>query len=258
MGGGADDVEVGAPGGGARADAQGVAAEEHGALAVRWVGADVSELWWPDYQDRPLALAIRRWAQGTILDWAGTLWDFGKFAAHWPELSPSDALSQCIVRGAAMGQQVGTIKGVISAVHMAEKLKCIPPTVSLSSGSWHAGQGPLQPRLGRRRSRQSLSPLRHMAAVVRTSEGWITLAFTALSFAVLLKVGEASSCRPCDLTARCALAFFNDNRADDLRTTRLGAWVDEWRCALAAHPIVARHPPQVPFVGAPYVPQDSL
>ena len=47
---------MGAPGSGARGDAQGVPAEEHGALALRWAGANVSELWWADLCSQPAHL----------------------------------------------------------------------------------------------------------------------------------------------------------------------------------------------------------
>ena len=97
------------------------------ALVLWWAGADVSDLWWGDYLQQPLALAIRRWAEGNVIGWTGTLRDLGRFAAHWPDNEPHEALSRYLVQRAAMGQQPSTLRGVISAVRMAEKLRCVPP-----------------------------------------------------------------------------------------------------------------------------------
>ena len=53
-----------------------------GALVLRLAGAEVYDLWWGDYTQQPLALAIRRWAEGTMTGSARTLRDLGGFAAH--------------------------------------------------------------------------------------------------------------------------------------------------------------------------------
>ena len=60
----------------------------------------------------------------------------------------------------------------------------------------------------------------------RTTWDWLVLGFAVISFAALLRVGEAASCRPQDLASQRTVSFFDDRRADDLRTTRLGAWAE--------------------------------
>ena len=60
-----------------------------------------------------------------------------------------------------------------------------------------------------------LTTLRIMAKGIRTSWDWLVLRFAVLSFAALLRVGEAANCRPRDLAFRCTVSFFNDKRADD-------------------------------------------
>ena len=91
----------------------------------------MSDVWWVDYLQQPLALAIPRWAEGTLLAWTGMLRDLGRFVVHWPNTGPDQALSQYLVQRAAMGLQPSTLCRVILAVRMAEKLRCIPPTVRL-------------------------------------------------------------------------------------------------------------------------------
>ena len=193
---------------------------------MQWAGADVSHFWWGEYLQQPLALAIRRWAEGTVFGCTGALRDLARFAAHGPDIEPHEALSRYLVQRAAMGQQPSTLRGVISAVRMAEKLRCLPPTIRLeqwlmAKGAWVVSAAPRPTQVWAK-----LSTLRIMAKGIRTSWDWLVLGFAVLSFVALLRVGEAASCRPRDLASRCTVSFFGNKRADDWRTTRLGAWAE--------------------------------
>ena len=53
--------------GGERPASGGGADEEGGgALNLRYAGSAVDSLWWGNYMEEPLALAIRRWSPGTV------------------------------------------------------------------------------------------------------------------------------------------------------------------------------------------------
>ena len=217
----------------------------------------MSDLWWADYLQHLLALAIRRWAEGTVIGWTGTLRDLGQFAAQWPDIEPHDALSKYLVQRAAMGQQRSTLRGVISAVTMVEKLRRIPPTVRPKHWLMAKGAGVVSAAPRPTQVWAELTTLRTMAKGIRTSWDWLVLRFAVLSFVALLRIGEAASCRPRDLAFPSTISF-DDKRADDWHTTRLVAWAEEWRAAMAAHPWVKECPTLVPIVGASYTLQDAL
>ena len=103
-----------------------------------------------------------------------------------------------------------------------------------------------------------LATLRAMAKGVRTTWDWLLLGFAVISFAALVRVGEAASCRPQDLASRCTVSFFDNKRADDWRTARLRARAEEWRAAMVAHPWVKQCPAHMPIVGAMYTLQDPM
>ena len=202
--------------------------------------------------EEPLALAIRRWSPGTVERWTAILRDVGRFAAHWPELDAAGALSQYLVRRAAMGQQPGTLRGVISALRLAEKLGCIRPTVR--PVHWLMARGAATTTAAPRPTQvwAELVTLRLMARSIRTTLDWFCLGLAVISFATLLRVGEAASVRPVDLRKRCVLGFSDDKKDDDWVTVRLGAWPDAWRAAMAAHPWVSSRPASVSLMAAAF------
>ena len=212
----------------------------------------MDSLWWGNYTEEPLALAIRRWSPGTVERWTAILRDVGRFAAHWPELDAAGALSRYLVRRAAMGQQPGTLRGVISALRLAEKLGCIPPTVR--PVHWLMARGAATTTAAPRPTQvwAELVTLRLMARNIRTTLDWFCLGLAVISFATLLRVGEAASVRPVDIRTRCTLGFFDDKKDDDWVTVRLGAWPDAWRAAMAAHPWVSSRPASVPLMAAAF------
>ena len=170
--------------------------EGGGALNLRYAGSAVDSLWWGNYMEEPLALAIRRWSPGTVERWTAILRDVGRFAAHWPELDAAGALSRYLVRRAAMGQQPGTLRGVISALRRAEKLGCIPPTVR--PVHWLMARGAATTTAAPRPTQvwAELVTLRLMARNIRTTLDWFCLGLAVISFDTLLRVGEAASVRP--------------------------------------------------------------
>ena len=89
----------------------------------------VVNLWWTNDLNEPPALAVRRWSSGTVAGWTGILRDVGRLAAHWPDLNAMGVLAKYLVKRATMGQHPSTLRGVVSALCMAEKLGCIPLTV---------------------------------------------------------------------------------------------------------------------------------
>ena len=202
--------------------------------------------------EEPLAPAIRRWSPGTVERWTAILRDVGRFATHWPELDAAGALSQYLVRRAAMGQQPGTLRGAISALRLAEKLGCIRPTVR--PVHWLMARGAATTTAAPRPTQvwAELVTLRLMARSIRTTLDWFCLGLAVISFATLLRVGEAASVRPVDLRKRCVLGFFDDKKDDDWVTVRLGAWPDAWRAAMAAHPWVSSRPASVPLMAAAF------
>ena len=202
--------------------------------------------------EEPLALAIRRWSPGTVERWTAILRDVGRFAAHWPELDAAGALSQYLDRRAAMGKQPGTLRGVISALRLAEKLGCIRPTVR--PVHWLMARGAATTTAAPRPTQvwAELVTLRLMARSIRTTLDWFCLGLAVISFATLLRVGEAASVRPVDLRKRCVLGFFDDKKDDDWVTVRLGAWPEAWRAAMAAHPWVSSRPASVPLMAAAF------
>ena len=212
----------------------------------------MDSLWWGNYMEEPLALAIRRWSPGTVERWTAILRDVGRFAAHWPELDAAGALSQYLVRRAAMGQQPGTLRGVISALRLAEKLGCIRPTVR--PVHWLMARGAATTTAAPRPTQvwAELVTLRLMARSIRTTLDWFCLGLAVISFATLLRVGEAASVRPVDLRKRCVLGFFDDKKDDDWVTVRLGAWPEAWRAAMAAHPWVSSRPASVLLMAAAF------
>ena len=226
--------------------------EGGGALDLRYAGSAVDSLWWGNYMEEPLALAIRRWSPGTVERWTAILRDVGRFAAHWPELDAAGALSQYLVRRAAMGQQPRTLRGVISALRLAEKLGCIRPTVR--PVHWLMARGAATTTAAPRPTQvwAELVTLRLMARSIRTTLDWFCLGLAVISFATLLRLGEAASVRPVDLRKRCVLGFFDDKKDDDWVTVRLGAWPEAWRAAMAAHPWVSSRPVSVPLMAAAF------
>ena len=202
--------------------------------------------------EEPLALAIRRWSPGTVERWTAILRDVGRFAAHWPELDAAGALSRYLVRRAAMGQQPGTLQGVISALRLAEKLGCIPPIVR--PVHWLVARGAATTTAAPRPTQvwAELVTLRLMARNIRTTLDWFSLGLAVISFATLLRVGEAASVRPVDIRTRCTLGFFDDKKDGDWVTVPLGAWPDAWRAAMAAHPWVSSRPASVPLMAAAF------
>ena len=243
------------PGASARdgpADEGGANDEGGGALDLRYAGSAVDSLWWGNYMEEP-----SRWPSGggPLEPWSGgqqSSGDVGRFAAHWPELDAAGALSQYLVRRAAMGQQPGTLRGVISALRLAEKLGCIRPTVR--PVHWLMARGAATTTAAPRPTQvwAELVTLRLMARSIRTTLDWFCLGLAVISFTTLLRVGEAASVRPVDLRKRCVLGFFDDKKDDDWVTVRLGAWPEAWRAAMAAHPWVSSRPASVPLMAAAF------
>ena len=212
----------------------------------------MESLWWGNYKEEPLALAIRRWSPRTVERWTAILRDVGRFVAHWPELDAAGALSRYLVRRAAMAQQPGTLRGVISALCLAEKLGCKPPTVR--PVHWLMARGAATTTAAPRPTQvwAELVTLRLMARNIRTTLDWFCPGLAVISFATLLRVGEAANVRPVDIRTRCTLGFFDDKKDDDWVTVRLGAWPDAWRAAIAAHPWVSSRPASVPLMAAAF------
>ena len=140
----------------------------------------------------------------------------------------------------------------ISALRLAEKLGCIPPTVR--PVHWLMARGAATTTAAPRPTQvwAELVTLRLMARNIRTTLDWFCLGLAVISFATLLRVGEAASVRPVDIRTRCTLGFFDDKKDDDWATVRLGAWPDAWRAAMAAHPWVSSRPASVPLMAAAF------
>ena len=198
-----------------------------------------------------------RWPSGggPRVPWSGGPRSSGMWAGSrrtGPSQDAAGALSQYLVRRAAMGQQPGTLRGVISALRLAEKLGCIPPIVR--PVHWLMARGAATTTAAPRPTQvwAELVTLRLMARNIRTTLDWFCLGLAVISFATLLRVGEAASVRPVDIRTRCTLGFFDDKKDDDWVTVRLGAWPDAWRAAMAAHPWVSSRPASVPLMAAAF------
>ena len=87
-----------------------------------------------------------------------------------------------------MGQQPGTLRGVISAVRIAEKLCCIPPTVRPQQWLMAKGEGVVSAAPRPTHVWAELTTLRIMATGIHTTWDLLVLEFAVLSFAVLLRV----------------------------------------------------------------------
>ena len=134
----------------------------------------------------------------------------------------------------------------------SEKLGCIPPTVR--PVHWLMARGAATTTAAPRPTQvwAELVTLRLMARNIRTTLDWFCLGLAVISFAALLRVGEAASVRPVDIRTRCTLGFFDDKKDDNWVTVRLGAWPDAWRAAMAAHPWVSSRPASVPLMAAAF------
>ena len=213
----------------------------------------MSDLWWGDYLQQPLALAKRRWAEGTIIGWTGTLRDLGQFAAHWPDIEPHEALSRYLVQRAAMGQQPSTLRGVISAVRMAENPRRIPPyctTRALAHGQ--GGRG----GIGGTEAHPGVGTAHHVTVHGQGDPHQLVLARTQVRSALFFCV----SVRPPAAGRGTWYPVYRLilRRQQSGRLAHHQARGVEWRAAMAAHPWVKRCPAHVPIVGASYTLQDAL
>ena len=121
-----------------------------------------------------------------------------------------------------MGQQPGTLRGVISALRLVEKLGCIPPTVR--PVHWLMARGAATTTAAPRPTQvwAELVTLRLMARNIGTTLDWFCLGLAVISFATLLRVGEAASVRPVDIWTRCTLGFFDDRKGRRLGHSATG------------------------------------
>ena len=79
-------------------------------------------LWAADFTTEPRALALRRWAESTVLAWARELRGVGRVGLLYAEQLRADALARHLAHLEATGKCSAALRGTVSPVRMAEKL----------------------------------------------------------------------------------------------------------------------------------------
>ena len=75
------------------------------------------------------ALAIGKWAPGTVDTWAGLLRGLSVTATKYPQLNRSQTLAQHLRLMAAQGKKSVALRGLVSGVLLCGKIGLISPTV---------------------------------------------------------------------------------------------------------------------------------
>jgi len=228
-------------------DSLGRGASDHDtADQLRFLGSIVSDAWHADPVEDDRALALAKWAPGTVEVWIPLLRALSKTATKFPELSRADALSQHVRLMAAAGRKSVTLCGLLSAVRMCEKVGILPPTVRPIHWAMSAGADKLYQRPSPSPTWATPAMLHLMAQQLRDSWDFVTIGMAVLSVVLLLRVGEASSIRLSDLSTPRRIAFFHSKRANRRVTASLGAWGEAWRRELAATPVLQERSQYVP------------
>ena len=96
---------------------------------LRFLGSRLLDAKADDPVTSDQALAIGRWAPGTVDTWAGLLRGLSVTATKYPELNGSQTLAQHLRLLAAQGKKSVTLRGLVSGVRPCEKIGLISPTV---------------------------------------------------------------------------------------------------------------------------------
>ena len=160
------------------------------------------------------ALALGRWAPSTVDSWAGLLKGLSVTATKYPEFTKAQVLAQHIRLLAAQGRKSVTIRGLLSAVRLCEKIKLIPPTVSPIHWAMSAGADRIYEHPAPSPVWGTPAMLAHMAAHVDTDLAFVTLGLAVLSVCHLLRVGEVASITKSDLCTERRLSFYHSKGAN--------------------------------------------
>ena len=175
------------------------------------------------------ALAIGRWAPGTVDTWVGLLRGLSDTATKYLELNRSQTLAQHLQLLGAQGKKSVTLRGLVSGVRLCEKIGLITPTVCPIH--WDMSAGP-----DRTYDHPAPAPvwgtplmLAHMAAKVASEPDFITVGLAVISVCHLLRVGEVSSIRRSDISTVRRISFYRSKCANRGVTAPKGAWGEAWR-----------------------------
>ena len=193
-----------------------------------------------------LALAIRAWARGTTETYLGHLRPLALLHARSPSLSHSEAVAATL-RDMAVASRSSTVaRGLLAAVRQLETLGLLPAVVSpqhwAMARALHSLSAPSPPQLWA--TADLLLFLAHSATSPVQSR---VVCLANLSFAQLLRVGEAASIRPQDLSGS-SLSFFDEKVARAWITVPLGQWAAAWADRLSTLPTAATD------AGGPFAP----
>ena len=145
--------------GGERHASEGGADDEGGgALNLRYAGSAVDSLWWGNYMEEPLALAIRRWSPGTVERWTAILRDVGRSRrtglswtqrGHYPSTSSG---------APPWASSLGHCEASYPPSAWQRSWAAYHPQCGPYTGSWHEAPRPPLPRHGQPKCGPSWSP----------------------------------------------------------------------------------------------------
>ena len=204
------------------------------------------------------ALALGRWAPSTVDSWAGLLRGLSVTATKYPEFTRAQVLAQHIRLLAAQGRKSVTIRGLLSAVRLCEKITLIPPTVSPIHWAMSAGADRIYEHPAPSPVWGTPAMLAHMAAHVDTDLAFVTLGLAVLSVCHLLRVGEVASIRKSDLCTERRLSFYHSKGANRWITAPMGAWGEAWRKRLVSSPAIAGRPDFLPVAAGTAILQSTM
>ena len=187
------------------------------AITLWYLATTVTDLW-----PQPAALAVHRWAEGTVSHWIRELRALGRTALLHHKATAAEALVVHITTMAAQGRRSATLRAVVSSVRMAERLELVPPTVRpLHWLLCEAADRLYRPRPPRR--------VWATEDIFRTiADGGLAgdtlTAVAALAAAHCWRVSEAASIRPADLATPYRVRFYDFNVRNKYITARTCPW----------------------------------
>ena len=97
---------------------------------LRGLATKIHNVWKSDPAHCDLALALHKWAPGTLRSWARHLQLLATSVVQYPGLPKDKVLATYLKHLAVEGKNWATLRGAISAVCLCEKLGFLAPTTA--------------------------------------------------------------------------------------------------------------------------------